>query len=94
MHAVMMTSEPPLSIGTPRLWKFSNPSWIGGSPKASPLRNRGCRANVHVLCLPEALSEVLARLRQFPGVKEVLKGSPAGAAHLLGVDSHSDPQKV
>lgn len=95
MHAVMMTSEPPLYywhaqtleiLKSVRDWRFTEGLPVAATVDAGP--------NVHVLCLPEALSEVLARLRQFPGVKEVLKGSPAGAAHLLGVDSHSDPQKV
>ena len=95
MHAVMMTSEPPLYywqaqtleiLKAVRDWRFSEGLPITVTVDAGP--------NVHVLCLPEALSEVLPRLRQFPGVKEVLKGTPAGPAHLLGVDSHSDPQKV
>jgi diphosphomevalonate decarboxylase len=95
MHAVMMTSEPPLYywqaqtleiLKAVRDWRFSKDLPVAATVDAGP--------NVHILCLPEALPEILTRLRQFPGVKEVLRGTPAGPAHLLGVDSHSDPQKV
>ena len=95
MHAVMTTSVPPLYywhtqtleiLKAVRDWRSSENLPVAATVDAGP--------NVHVLCLPEALSEVLARLRQFPGVKKVLKGSPAGPAHLLTDDSHSDPQKV
>ena len=95
MHAVMMTSEPPLYywqaqtleiLKAVRDWRTIEGLPVTATVDAGP--------NVHVLCLPEALSEVLTRLRQFPGVKEVLKGKPTGPAHLLPGDSHSDPQKV
>ncbi|HCU57601.1 MAG TPA: hypothetical protein DF984_05160, partial [Anaerolineaceae bacterium] len=95
MHAVMMTSEPPLYywqaqtleiLKAVRDWRPSENLPVAATVDAGP--------NVHILCLPEALPEILTRLRQFPGVKEVLRGAPAGPAHLLGVDSHSDPQKV
>jgi diphosphomevalonate decarboxylase len=95
MHAVMMTSEPPLYywqaqtleiLKAVREWRSQEGLAVAATVDAGP--------NVHVLCLPEALSETLTRLRQFPGVKEVLKGAPAGPTHLLSGDSHSDPQKV
>lgn len=95
MHAVMMTSEPPLFywqsqtleiLKAVRDWRDSEGLPVAATVDAGP--------NVHVLCLPEALSEVLTRLRQIPGVKEVLKGSPAGPAHLLTNDSQSNRQKV
>jgi diphosphomevalonate decarboxylase len=95
MHAVMMTSKPPLYywqaqtleiLKAVREWRTEESLPVAATVDAGP--------NVHVLCLPEALPEVLARLRQFPGVKDVLKGKPAGPAHLLMGDSLSDPQKV
>jgi diphosphomevalonate decarboxylase len=95
MHAVMMTSKPPLYywqaqtleiLKAVRGWRTEESLPVAATVDAGP--------NVHVLCLPEALPEVLARLRQFPGVKDVLKGKPAGPAHLLMGDSLSDPQKV
>ena len=95
MHAVMMTSEPPLYYWQAQTMEILKAvrDWrtIEGLPVAATV---DAGPNVHVLCLPEALSEVLIRLLQFPGVKEVLKGKPAGPAHLLPGDSHSDPQKV
>ena len=95
MHAVMMTSEPPLYywhaqtleiLKAVRDWRTAEGLPVAATVDAGP--------NVHVLCLPEALTEVLTRLRQFPGVKEVLKGTPSGPAHLLTDDSQSNPQKV
>jgi len=84
MHAVMMTSEPPLYywhaqtleiLKAVRDWRSSEGLPVAATVDAGP--------NVHVLCLPEALPEILARLRRFPGVQEVLKGLPAGPARLL-----------
>lgn len=95
MHAVMMTSEPPLYywhlqtldiLKAVRAWRSAEGLPVAATVDAGP--------NVHVLCLPEAYSEVLKRLRQFPGVMDVLKGAPAGPARLLDVNSQSNSQKV
>lgn len=83
MHAVMMTSEPPLFYWQPeslaimkavKRWQVENLP-VTYTLDAGP--------NVHVLCLKPALSEVLSRLRQIPGVLDVLSGVPADPARLV-----------
>jgi diphosphomevalonate decarboxylase len=87
MHAVMMTSEPPLfywqpgSLGIMQAVK----RWqVEGLPVTYTL---DAGPNVHVICLTEAMDEVLTRLRQMPGVMDILQGFPAGPARLLPGDS-------
>lgn len=83
MHAVMMTSDPPLFYWKPgslaliqaiRAWQKEGLA-VTYTLDAGP--------NVHVICPQENMSEVLTRVRQFPGVIDVLKGTPAGPARLL-----------
>lgn len=83
MHAVMMTSNPPLFYWHPQslaIMKAVKAWQAEGLPVTYTL---DAGPNVHVICLKSALGEVLTRLRQFPGVIEVLKGVPAGPARLL-----------
>ncbi len=87
MHAVMMTSEPPLFYWQPEslaIMKAVKRWQVEGLPVTYTL---DAGPNVHVLCLKPALSEVLARLRKMPGVLDVLSGVPAGPARLLDSDS-------
>ncbi len=94
MHAVMMTSEPPLFYWQPESLAIMQTvkAWqVEGLPVTYTL---DAGPNVHVICLQEALGEVLSRLRQMPGLIEILKGFPAGPARLLPEDSQVSPQKV
>ncbi|QRN82286.1 diphosphomevalonate decarboxylase [Chloroflexota bacterium] len=94
MHAVMMTSEPPLFYWQPESLAIMQAvkAWqVEGLPVTYTL---DAGPNVHVICLQEALSEVLTRLRQMPGLIEILKGFPAGPARLLPDDSQVSSQKV
>lgn len=87
MHAVMMTSEPPLFYWQPESLAIMQAvkRWqVDGLPVTYTL---DAGPNVHVICRQEALSEVLSRLRQMPGLIDVLKGFPAGPARLLTDDS-------
>jgi diphosphomevalonate decarboxylase len=87
MHAVMMTSEPPLFYWQPESLAIMQAvkSWqVEGLPVTYTL---DAGPNVHVICRQEALDETLARLRQMPGLIDVLKGGPAGPAHLITGDS-------
>jgi diphosphomevalonate decarboxylase len=87
MHAVMMTSNPPLIYWLPatiavihavRAWRAE------GLPVCFSI---DAGANVHCLCkLGDTASEVRRRLRAIPGVQNVLTVSPGGPAHL--VDTH------
>ncbi|GIV66050.1 MAG: diphosphomevalonate decarboxylase [Chloroflexota bacterium] len=83
MHAVMMTSTPPLM--------YWSPASIDLMKKVRDWREEGLPVcytldagpNVHILCLNEALSEVKFRLQQIPAVEQVLVCRPGGAATLL-----------
>ena len=87
MHAVMMTSQPPLFYWQPGSLAIMQAvkRWqVEGLPVTYTL---DAGPNVHVICLPEAMDEIITRLRQIPGVMDVLKGLPAGPAKLLLGDS-------
>ncbi len=80
MHAVMMTSRPPLFYWEPatitvlqaiRRWRDE------GLPVAFTL---DAGPNVHVLCPMEVASEVARRLERVPGVQRVLTSGPGGGA--------------
>jgi len=83
MHSVMMTSNPPLmywqsaSIGIfheVRTWRAS------GLPAAYTV---DAGANVHVICLSDSAKEVEKRLRELPGVNDVLVAKVGGAAKII-----------
>lgn len=83
MHAVMMTSRPPLHYWLPaslaimdavRTWR------AGGLPVCYTL---DAGPNVHVLCPASDAETVLARLREIPGVIRLLRSTPGGPARLL-----------
>lgn len=83
MHAVMMTSDPPLFYWRPQslaIMKAVKDWQAEGLPVTYTL---DAGPNVHVICLKQRMGQVLARLREFPGVIDVLKGVPAGPARLL-----------
>ena len=83
MHAVMMTSKPPLLY-----WR---PATLGIMHSVQEWRQAGLPCcytidagpNVHVICLAEAMAEVEARLGALPGILEVRTASIGGAARLI-----------
>jgi diphosphomevalonate decarboxylase len=84
MHAVMMTSSPNLIYLEPaslaimqavKTWRANEGLELCYTIDAGP--------NVHVICKEEISSEVIDRLRQIPGVQEVMKSHPGGSAKLL-----------
>ncbi|RJP52991.1 MAG: diphosphomevalonate decarboxylase [Anaerolineaceae bacterium] len=83
MHSVMMTSNPPLMYWQSatveifhqvREWRASGLP-VGYTVDAGP--------NVHVLCLGEYAKEVEKRLRELPGVSDVLAAGVGGAAKIV-----------
>jgi len=83
MHAVMMTSAPPLFYWEPitlaiiksiRRWRAEGLP-VGYTIDAGP--------NVHCLCLPDAAPEVERRLRENLDVGRLLVARPGGPARLL-----------
>jgi len=83
MHAVMMTSNPPLMY-----WQ---PATINIFHEVREWRSKGlpvgytvdAGANVHVLCLGEFAKEAEKRLRELPGVTDVLVAGVGGAAKMV-----------
>jgi diphosphomevalonate decarboxylase len=83
MHSVMMTSNPPLMY-----WQSAT---VGIFHAVREWRSKGlpvgytvdAGANVHVICLGEYAREVENRLRDFPGVTDVLAAGVGGAARMV-----------
>lgn len=83
MHAVMMTSNPPLMY-----WQSATVSIFHA---VREWRSRGlpvgytvdAGANVHVICLAEYAGEVENRLREMSDVSDVLVAGVGGAAHIV-----------
>ena len=83
MHAVMLTSTPPL--------QYWLPPTLGIMQAVAAWRQSGLPAcytidagpNVHVICQKDATSQVSERLRDIPGVKDVLTAYCGGPAKLV-----------
>ena len=83
MHSVMLTSTPPLMYWQPatigifhevRAWRTS------GLPAGYTV---DAGANVHVICLKDSAKEVEKRLRELPGVSDVLVAGVGGPTILI-----------
>ena len=83
MHAVMMTSRPPLFYWEPVSLGLIKavPQWRAEGLACCYTLDAG--PNVHVLCPAQHAPEVIARLTVFPGVREVLSAHPGGPARLI-----------
>ena len=92
MHAVMMTSDPPLFYWEPQSLAIMKAvkNWQKDGLQVTYTLDAG--PNVHVICTPDALDKVLARLHNFPGVIDVLHGSPGGPARLIPNPGQENPQ--
>ncbi|RME88026.1 MAG: diphosphomevalonate decarboxylase, partial [Anaerolineae bacterium] len=89
MHAVMMTSTPPLFYWAPttltlmrtvRDWRHQGEA-VFYSVDAGP--------NVHVICPLGAQERIAERLRDIPGVKTVLTATVGGPARLVAEEQLS-----
>lgn len=83
MHAVMMTSKPPLFYWQPATLNIMQAiqAWRKtGLPTACTL---DAGANVHVICEAEKAEVIQRRLTALPGVRQVIKSAVGGAAHLV-----------
>jgi diphosphomevalonate decarboxylase len=83
MHAVMMTSTPPLFYWEPASLALIKaiPVWREEGWDVCYTLDAG--PNVHVICRSEFAERVQARLASFPGVQQVLTALPGGPAHLV-----------
>ena len=83
MHAVMMTSNPPLMYwedGTVGIFHAVREWRARGLPVAYTV---DAGANVHVVCLGDHAKEVEKRLRELPGVSDVLIARVGDAARIV-----------
>jgi diphosphomevalonate decarboxylase len=93
MHAVMMTSRPPLFY-----WQ---PATLAVIQAVQSARARGLQAcysidagpNVHVICPSAAAEETSALLGNIPGVREVRLAKVGGPARLVENPS-TNPHKI
>lgn len=83
MHAVMMTSQPPLLYWQPATIALMQAvkEWRAGGLPAAYTIDAG--PNVHVLCPAALAGQVVEQIRQIPGVLEVLQAKPGGPARLV-----------
>jgi diphosphomevalonate decarboxylase len=83
MHAVMMTSNPPLFYWKPATLEVmaSVQAWRKTGLPAAYTMDAG--ANVHVICEADKAGVIQRRLSSLPGVKQVIVSVVGGAAHLL-----------
>lgn len=83
MHSVMMTSKPPLMYwqsATVEIFHQVREWRASGLPVGYTV---DAGANVHVICLGEYAKEVEKRLREIPGVSNVLVAGVGGAAKTV-----------
>ncbi|HLF28570.1 MAG TPA: diphosphomevalonate decarboxylase [Anaerolineae bacterium] len=83
MHAVMLTSQPPLIYWQPATVAIIHAvrAWRADGVPACFTIDAG--ANVHCLCEPAAATEVKRRLLAIAGVQDALTVTPGGAARLI-----------
>jgi diphosphomevalonate decarboxylase len=83
MHAVMITSTPPLLYWQPvtHLLTRTVQSWRKNGQPVCYTIDAG--PNVHVLCHASYLTKVTDQLMQVPGVSKVLVARPGGPARLV-----------
>lgn len=83
MHAVMMTSSPPLMYWEPSTLKIIHAvqTWRkGGTPVCYTI---DAGPNVHVLCPADNASDIIVQLSGINGVEKVLSATPGGPTQLI-----------
>jgi diphosphomevalonate decarboxylase len=83
MHAVIMTSTPPILYWKPATIEIMQQvqSWRKSGVPACYTIDAG--PNVHVICQASSAEKIYQDLREIPGVKAVLRAVPGGAARLV-----------
>ncbi len=85
MHAVMITSTPPLfywQAATLEILRLV-PEWRRAGLPACYTVDAG--PNVHILCPAESVAQVRARLAEIPGVQDILVAFPGGSTRLISI---------
>jgi diphosphomevalonate decarboxylase len=83
MHAVMMTSQPPIFYWNAQTMMLIQeiPEWRKAGLAVAYTVDAG--PNVHCICLPEAEAEVRLRLTNIPGVQQGLVARAGSGARLV-----------
>lgn len=84
MHAVMMTSRPPLFYWQPASLEVMDAVRRWRTEGISVCYTLDAGPNVHCLCLPQDAPEVAQRLQAIAGVERVLQAGPGDGARLVG----------
>jgi diphosphomevalonate decarboxylase len=82
MHAVMMTSTPPLFYWQPQTLALMQAVREWRAEGIQVLYTIDAGPNVHCICAPGFEDEVYKRLNTQPGVVDVLKAVPGGPAYI------------
>lgn len=82
MHAVMMTSRPPLFYWEPSSLNILKAvqAWRKAGLAAAATLDAG--PNVHILCESKDAEAIHRRLKSMPGVKDIIVCRPGGNTHL------------
>lgn len=80
MHAVMLTSQPPLLYWLPSTLAIMQAVSVWRKAGLPVCYTIDAGPNVHVICCKEEARLVTERLRQIPGVQKVLTATVGGAA--------------
>lgn len=83
MHAVMMTSRPPLFYWLPATLTVMEAVRQWRAEGLSVCYTLDAGPNVHCLCLSSDVAIIQERLNALPGVRQVLSAKPGGAAQVL-----------
>ncbi len=83
MHAVMMTSRPPLFYWQPATLTLMNAVRVWRAEGLDVCYTLDAGPNVHCISTPEAAPEVQRRLAAVEGVRDVLRAEPGGPAVIL-----------
>jgi diphosphomevalonate decarboxylase len=83
MHAVMMTGHPPLYYWQPATMAVIQAALQWRADGLAVYFTIDAGPNVHLICEADHVGEVVARVRQLPGVKEVITSAPGGPTRLI-----------
>jgi diphosphomevalonate decarboxylase len=86
MHAVMMTSVPPLFYWQPETLAIMEAVREWRSEGIQVLYTIDAGPNVHCICAPEHAQTVYNRLKVREGVLDVLRATPGGPAQVVSAD--------
>lgn len=83
MHAVMMTSQPPLFYWEPASIDIMRAVISGRKENIEACYTLDAGPNVHVICTSKFVEAVKTRLESIPGVKKVFTARPGGCARIV-----------